>query len=73
MNAEEVQNYMYLAASRLSEIGYQRYMRFQAECMRTQSASKARELMRAFIDRQESREMALSIMVRCAPMRNPLQ
>lgn len=73
MNAEEVQNYMYLAASRLSEIGYHRYMKYQAECIRTQPVQKARKLMMAFLDRLEARELALSVMIKCAPMRNPLQ
>lgn len=62
----EPTNLEYLAAVRLSEIGYQRYIR-----MADSGASESE--LREFIDRSEARELTLSHMVNCAPLYNALQ
>lgn len=62
----DLSNLEYLAGVRLSELGYRRFMRM------FDSGAKEPEL-REYIDRAEARELTLSCMVRCAPMRSALQ
>lgn len=67
MNTQpDLSNLEYLAGVRLSELGYQRYIRMA-------SSGAAPESLREYIDRAEARELTLSCMVRCAPMRSALQ
>lgn len=56
----------YLAGVRLSELGYQRYIR-----LADSGASPAD--LKEYIDRSEARELRLSMMVKCAPMYSVLQ
>lgn len=73
MNSEEQQHYAYLAATRLSEIGYRRYLKFAAKAFQTKPANEVRKLLKDCIDSIEAREFKLSLMIRCAPLMNPLQ
>lgn len=62
----ETSDLEFLACVRLSEIGYRRFTR-----MADSGASEAD--LREFIDRSESKELTLSMLVRCAPIYNPIQ
>lgn len=73
MNAEEQQHYAYLAATRLSEIGYRRYVKFAKHAFKTRPANEVRKMLKEWIDRWEAREHRLAMMVRCAPIYNPIQ
>jgi hypothetical protein len=73
MNAEEQQHYNYMAATRLSEIGYRRYLNFMRKCCQTKPANEIRGLIKDFIDKLEARELTLAMLVRCAPVYKPLQ
>lgn len=68
MNAEEVQHYDHMAATRLSEIGYRRYLKAKSTSFTHQQAQVVRTTLKEFIDRWEARELQVSLMVRCAPM-----
>lgn len=73
MNSEEVQHYDYLAATRLSELGYRRYLRAKTNAFTHQQAQVVRATLKNFIARWEARELKLACMVHCAPMLNPIQ
>jgi hypothetical protein len=73
MNAEELQHIDYLAATRLTEIGYRRYLKQKAKLLGSQPAKEARQAIKQFIDRWEAREMTISHMINCAPMYKALQ
>lgn len=66
MNTEQNTSLDFLAAVRLSDISYRRYVRM------ADSGASMRDL-REFIDRTEARELTLSMMIRCAPMYSALQ
>lgn len=73
MDANELNRMDYLAAVRLSEIGYRRYEKERAKLLQHMKISDARKALENWINAWEARELRLSMMVRCAPMSNPLQ
>jgi hypothetical protein len=73
MNAEELQHIDYLAATRLTEIGYRRYLKEKTKLLGSQPAKEARQAIKQFIDRWEARELTIAHMVRCAPLYTKLQ
>lgn len=73
MDANELNRMDYLAAVRLSEIGYRRYEKERGRLLKFMKIQDARKALAEFIDRWEARERTLSMMVRVAPMREVLQ
>lgn len=73
MDANELNKIDYLACVRLSDVGYRRYERERAKLLQHMKIPEARKALAEFIDRWESRELRLSMMVRVAPMREVLQ
>lgn len=73
MDANELNRMDYLAAVRLSEIGYRRYEKVRGSLLAGKKVNEARKALAEWIDAWEARELRLSLMVRCAPLNNPLQ
>lgn len=73
MDANELNRMDYLAAVRLSEIGYQRYERERAKALQHMKVEEARKHLQSWIDAWEARELRLQMMIRTAPMREVLQ
>lgn len=73
MDANELNRMDYLAAVRLSDVGYRRYERERAKVLQHMKISEARKALETWINAWEARELRLSLMVRCAPLNNPLQ
>lgn len=73
MDANELNRMDYLAAVRLSEIGFRRYEKERARALQNLKISEARKTLAEWIDRWEARERTLSMMVRVAPMREVLR
>lgn len=73
MNAEEQQHYNYLAATRLSEVGYRRYLKFMRKCCQTKPANEVRGMLKEYIDKWEAREYRLSVMINSAPLYTQMQ
>ena len=73
MTSEEVQHYDYMAATRLSEVGYRRYLRAKSAAFTHQQVKVVRKALKEFIDRWDARDMKIAMMVHCAPMRSALE
>lgn len=73
MNSEELQHYDYLAATRLSHVGYRRYLRFKIQALTHQQVQNARNNIREFIEKWEAREYRIAHMINCAPLYKALQ
>lgn len=73
MDAQELQHIDYLAATRLSQIGFYRYKREKNNVMTNQIVKVARQSLHDFIDRTEARELILRRLVTCAPLSAALQ
>lgn len=72
MTAEEQQHYNWLAATRLSEIGYRRYLKFMRNACKTRPANEVRGMLKEYIDKWEAREYRIAHMINCAPMYAPI-
>lgn len=68
MTKEELREIDTLAACRLSEIGFKRYMRHRIKCLRHLPMKEARASILSHIESWEARELALAHMIRVAPI-----